>query len=80
MEALRPDDLLLSVKQVAETFGVSKVQVTRYHKEGKLPFVEKGRIGCGVIRMTPLSAVKAFVRPKRGRPPRRGNAKSTEKS
>jgi len=67
----KPDDLLLKVAQVAEELGVSVVQVTRYHRQGLLPFVVSGKAGRGEKRLTPLSAVREFVRPKPG--PRPGS-------
>lgn len=70
MENLKPDELLLTVQQVATELGVSHVQVTRYHREGLLPFVERGKAGRGVRRMTPCSALTDFKRPKPGPKPK----------
>jgi len=69
LDECRPDDLMLTVAQVAEELEVSGVQVTRYHREGILPFVSNGKAGRGEKRMTPLSAVRNFVRPKPGPKP-----------
>lgn len=69
----KPDEVFLSVKQVAETLAVSNVQVTRYHLQGLLPFVVRSTV-CGryARRLTPLSALRSFVRPKPGPKPNGG--------
>ena len=68
-------DKLLNVKQVAEELEVSVVTVTRYHRQGLLPYVvnEKAIVRRGEVRLTPLSAVLAFERPAKGRPPVKEN-------
>jgi len=65
----KPGEILLTVAQVAEELGVSGVQVTRYHRQELLPFVPNGKAGRGEKRLTPLSAVRSFVRPKPGPKP-----------
>lgn len=68
-EDMKPDELLLTVKQVAEALEVSTVTVTRYHREGLLPYVELGKAGRGVRRLTPCKALDGFVHPKPGPKP-----------
>ena len=73
-------EILLTVKQTAEEIGVSTVQVTRYHREGLLPFVSNGKRGRGESRLTPLSAARDFVRPKPGPKPQAGGDAQAERS
>ena len=62
----RMGETLLTVEQAAQEIGVSPVQVTRYCRNGLLACVEEGKAGQGMSRRIPLSAVRAFTRPKRG--------------
>ena len=69
----------LTLKQVAERFGVSVSAAKLWQRQGYFPNARLEETPIGPVWLVPQSDLNAFKRPAMGRPPQKKPAKSKAK-